>query len=120
MRELNNFKRNTYRLLIVCIWFFSVTLSKAQIVYTVDRPSDADVVVYVVDDESKCDLKVFFVEEKSQLGKQGVWMGTFNKDEAAKKIYITLDEAEAQLKIFVVDDESKTGWVNEDKKKLIE
>jgi len=90
-----------------------------QVIYTVDNPQEADIIVFVVDSEEKCDLKVFFVEEKHQLGKDGVWMGTFNVSEADKKVYFTFDEKEAQLKIFVVEKEEDAGWRNEEKKKLM-
>lgn len=98
--------------------FISLNIS-GQIIYTVDSPQEADLIVFVVDSEDKCDLKVFFVEEKHQLGKDGVWMGTFNVAEADKKVYFTFEEKEAQLKIFVVDKESDAGWRNEEKRKLM-
>lgn len=105
---------------VFLILFFSFGEIYSQLIYTVDTRDNADVVVFMTDHESKCDLKVFFVEEASQLGKPGVWAGTFELDKAQKKVYFTFEESEAQIKIFVVDEESKAGWVTEDKKKLLE
>ncbi|NJK87633.1 MAG: hypothetical protein HC906_18325 [Bacteroidales bacterium] len=115
--------KKTHLFKIFCllgITLFSIRQVAAQAMYTVNTAEEADVVVYVTDSEATCDLKVFFVEETSQLGKSGVWLGTFEPEKANKKIYFTFTESEAQLKIFVVDEESKAGWVKEDKKKLIE
>jgi len=122
LMKLKFFYVNQKKLLGYFIIFASIFINKnlfGQIVYTVDTPQEADLIVFVVDSEDKCDLKVFFVEEKHQLGKDGVWMGTFNIAEADKKVYFTFEEKEAQLKIFVVDKEEDAGWRNEEKKKLM-
>ena len=107
-------------LLVAGLFFGFNQLCKAQAMYTVDAAPEADIIVFMVDAEDKCDLKVFFVEEEHQLGKPGVWMGTFDKSKADKKIYFTFEEKEATLKIFVVDKEEQAGWVSEEKKGLLE
>ena len=102
--------------LVLNMW---VTPAVTQVVYTVDAAPEADLVVFMTDSEEKSDLKVFFVEEKSQLGKEGVWVGTFNLSEANVKVYFTFEEQEAQLKIFVVDNEAAAGWRNTEKRALM-
>lgn len=117
MRTINS-KQMRPVLIQALVLFFLTLPAYSQLIYSVDKPEDADIVVFVTDNEENCDLKVFFVEEASQLGKPGVWAGTFEIEKAQKKVYFTFEEAEAQLKIYVVEDESKAGWVKQDKKSL--
>ena len=104
--------------ILISLWVGTL-ISKAQIVNSVVKKEQADLVVFIVDTKEKCDLKVFFIDEFEKLGLPGLWKPVDEADKAQFKIFFTFVESEAQLKIFIVEKEEDAGWVNEEKKDLL-
>ncbi len=117
VRKLIRPPRLMKQLFILFISTFCVFQLKAQKVFSVDYPSQAEVKVFVVKYESQADLKVFKVNYESQAGQNdGKWFFVKYASQADKKIYFVDYESQADVKIFFVQYQSQAGWRNSSKR----
>ena len=94
--------------------------SRAQKVFSVEYPNQADVKVFVVDYENQADLKVYKVKYNNQAGKNdGKWFFTKYANQAEKKVFFVDYQNQADLKIIFVDYENQAGWRNKSKQQLM-
>src|SRR5690554_3470452 len=93
--------------------FFCGLLLNAQVVYSSEWKSEADVVVYVSEWKSDADLVVYKTEWKSEASKNsGIWFFTEWKSDAKKMIYFTEWKSDADVIIYFTDWKSEAGWKN--------
>jgi len=91
-----------------------------QTFFEVDLPEQADVKLYFVDDENTCDLKVWFVYDTASITGPGLWMEIYEEEKADIKILFMDDPALADMTICMGMGANEAGWLNEDRKVLLE
>ncbi|MEI8278410.1 MAG: DUF6150 family protein [Bacteroidota bacterium] len=103
-----------------CFLLISVPDINAQLVYSVQYKSEADVKVYVAKYKSEADLVVWKAKYKSEVdGNKGVWFFTEYKSEAQKNIYFVQYKSEADLVIYFAEYKSEATWENKKKQQLM-
>ncbi len=107
-----------------CLMFFLSMLSlssSAQIIYSCDYKSDADLQVFVTEWKSDADLIVYKTKWKSDAGgkNNGIWYFTEWKSDANKKIFFTDWKSDADLIIYFSKWQSDAGWVKKNKEHLM-
>lgn len=93
------------------------TNMNAQVVYSAQYKSDADVKIFVTEYKSDADLVVYKTKYKSDAGtNDGVWFFTEYKSDAKKVIYFTEYKSDADIIIYLTEYKSNSGWKNNSKK----
>jgi len=117
MRNVSFTVRTLVALLAV---LFGRAITQAQIVYSTNFKSEADVKVYVTSYKSMADLVVYKSRFKSEAtGNQGFWYFTTYRSEAKKRIYFTDFRSEADLIVYFTDYRSEAGWRDRSKMHLM-
>ena len=107
-------------LLLLVVLFTSISILKAQKVYSVNADYKADVKVYVVSADYKADLLVYKVSaDYKAKGNEGLWFFTDADYKASKKIYFVDADYKADLNIFFVESDYKAGWKDKAKQHLL-
>lgn len=97
----------------------SAFTAKAQVVYSTDWKSDADVKVFVTEWKSDADLIVYKTTWKSDADKNdGIWFFTEWKSDAKKIIYFTEWKSDADVIVYFTDYKSDAGWQKKTKQHL--
>lgn len=105
--------------LVLC-WWFGV---KAQIIYTTETPTTANLNVYVVTTPTIADLIVYKAPNQiypGVSGNEGIWYFTSIPTIADKTIYFVNTPTIADLKIYYTEIPTEAGWQNESKKHLMQ
>ncbi|MFN5885843.1 MAG: DUF6150 family protein [Bacteroidota bacterium] len=117
-------RTNTHAILIpqlflfICILLFNK--ASAQLVFSVNYASQADIKVFVVDYESQADLVVFKTKYRSEVsGNEGLWHFVEYASQSQKKIFFVKYASQADLLIFFTPNKSKAGWRKNEKKHLM-
>jgi hypothetical protein len=105
---------------VYILLFFPVTFWGQTKVFVTDIKSQADIIVFQENQPSQADLKVMFVPRRSDLNKEGLWYKVSYLSGADKVIYLTSIRSEADLNINIVGFRSYVGWINPDKKHLLD
>ena len=109
---------NQYLLLFACLLFFKA--ASAQLVFSVNYASQADIKVFVVDYESQADLVVYKTKYRSEVsGNEGLWHFVEYASQSQKKIFFVKYASQADLLIFFTPNKSKAGWRKNEKKHLM-
>lgn len=115
-KNLRNMKQ--FLFIITCS-FFLINLN-AQVVYSCQYKSDADVKVYVSKYKSDADLVVFKCKYKSDAtGNNGLWYFAQYRSDAKKKIYFVDYKSDADLIIYFSEYKSDAGWIKKEKQHLM-
>ena len=110
------------RSILIVVFFVMIGVLKvySQKLFTVDYASDSDFKVIVVEHASQADIKVYLEEVVSQVqGNRGIWHFTNIRSDADKKVLFVKYQSQADLKIYFVEYRSQAGWINENKKHLL-
>lgn len=108
------------RLLLYFMFLFSFGAQAQITYYKTHIRSESDLKVYIEDVQSQADLKVMQVNRKSGLNRVGLWLCTDIRSEADKKFYFVKQRSQADLIIYWVDYRSSVGWINPNKKHLLD
>ena len=110
-------KGRSLNIMLLIITLLLSTSGKAQVVYSAQYKSDADVKVFVSEYKSDADLVVYKTKYKSDAGaNDGVWFFTEYKSDAKKMIYFTEYKSDADMVIYFTEYKSDAGWKNNSKK----
>jgi hypothetical protein len=93
-------------LFIFFCWFLFTNI-QAQVVYSCQYKSDADIKVYVTKYKSDA------------TGNNGLWYFAQYKSDAKRKIYFVDYKSEADLIIYFSDYKSDAGWIKKEKQHLM-
>lgn len=120
MRSYVFFKSVSKPLLLFSIVILFGKLTSAQLVFSVNYASQADVKVFVVEYESQADLVVYKAQYKSEAkGNEGLWHFVEYASQAQKKIFFVKHASQADLRVFFTPYKSKAGWRNKQKQQLM-
>ena len=120
MRSYVFFKSVSKPLLLFSIVILFGKLTSAQLVFSVNYASQADVKVFVVEYESQADLVVYKTKYRSEVsGNDGLWHFVDYASQAQKKIFFVKYASQADLLIFFTPYKSKAGWRKNEKKHLM-
>lgn len=94
--------------------------AQAQIVYSCNHKSEAEIKVYVSRYKSEADLVVYRCRYRGEAeGNRGLWYFASYKSEAKKRVYITDYKSEADLIVCFTEYRSDAGWRNRSKMHLM-
>lgn len=113
-------KRMKKLILLLVFVLAGAFAASAQIVYSAQYKSDADVKVYVTQYKSDADLVVYKCSYKSDAqDNKGLWYFAQYKSDAKKVIYFVDYKSDADLVIYFSEYKSDAGWRNNSKKHLM-
>jgi hypothetical protein len=109
------------KIIFTCFAWLPMHCARAQKVFSVPYPSQADVKVFLVKYESQAELCVFREKNASAAsGNEGHWHFTRYPAQADLKVYFVAYEAQADLKVYFVPYPSKAGWKKREKMHLLQ
>lgn len=117
---MSNVSSTVRALAVLLVVLFGCAFAQAQVIYSSNYRTEADVKVYVTHYKSEADLVVYKCRYKTEAtGNRGLWYFTSYKSEAKKRIYFTDYKSEADLIVYFTNYRSEAGWRNRAKMHLM-
>ncbi len=108
----------------VIIFLLAILLSLqgfSQKVFSCEKMEDDAVCVYISDSITEADLVVYkCAGEDEAVENEGFWFFSTDEKHADKKVFFVDDINEAKLVIHYSEDKEQAGWINPDKKFLMD
>lgn len=95
-------------------------MANGQKFFEVETIEQAQAKIFFVEDENVCDLKVWFVYEEAHVTGPGLWLEVPEETQADIKIIFVDDIEQCDMTICMGLNETEAGWLNEEKKPLLE
>lgn len=107
--------------LIALLCLAGALCAQGQTIYRCEYRNEAEVKVYVAKYRNEADLVVYRCKYRNEAeGNTGLWHFVKYRNEAQKRVYFVDYRNEADLIIWYAKYRNEAGWINKEKKQLMQ
>ena len=110
-----------FSIIIIFLLLGASMNAKSQKVYTTQDITEAEIKIYVCANKNDADLVVYQCSNVNEaIGNNGLWFFCQYKTQTKNIIGFVSSPDEAKLKIYYTTVKTEAGWLNENKKYLLD